>query len=86
MQLNINSLSGHYGGGVKKLAEKLVDLDWIDLVGSDCHRIDHLELLDKTRTNQYLHKLVESNRLINKTMQSSIASQASSYDSSQSKA
>jgi tyrosine-protein phosphatase YwqE len=65
LQLNINSLSGHYGPDVKKLAEKLIDLELIDVISSDCHRIDHLDTLEKTLTNPYLHKLVESGRLVN---------------------
>jgi tyrosine-protein phosphatase YwqE len=65
LQMNINSLSGHYGPDVKKLAEKLIDLELIDVISSDCHRIDHLDTLEKTLTNPYLHKLLDSGKLVN---------------------
>mgnify|MGYP000026485315 CR=1 FL=1 len=53
LQMNINSLSGHYGPDVKRLAERLVDLKLIDLISSDCHRIDHLDTLEVTLKNPY---------------------------------
>jgi protein-tyrosine phosphatase len=56
LQLNINSLSGNYGPEVKKMAELCVDKGWIRLLGSDCHRTDHLTLLNETRKKPYLHK------------------------------
>jgi tyrosine-protein phosphatase YwqE len=65
LQMNINSLSGHYGPDVKKLAEKLIELELIDVISSDCHRIDHLDTLEKTLTNPYLHKLLDSGKLVN---------------------
>lgn len=59
IQLNLNSLSGHYGPSVKKQAEMLVDSGQIDFIASDCHRIDHLNQIDELRTNEYLHKVLE---------------------------
>jgi protein-tyrosine phosphatase len=57
IQLNLNSLLGHYGPAVEKQAKFLVDNGLVDFVGSDCHRIDHLLLLQRNRTHPYLHKL-----------------------------
>ena len=59
IQMNINSLSGHYGPSVKKQAEMLVDSGQIDFIASDCHRIDHLNQIDNIRTNEYLHKALK---------------------------
>lgn len=59
IQVNLNSLSGHYGPEIKKQAEILVDKQWLDLVGSDCHRIEHLMLLEANLRNPYYHKLAE---------------------------
>ena len=59
IQLNLNSLSGHYGPSVKKQAEMLVDSGQIDFIASDCHRIEHLNQIDELRTNEYLHKVLE---------------------------
>ena len=65
MQLNINSLSGQYGPPVKKMAEQLIDKDWIDVIGSDCHHMGHLELIGQLRTNKYLHQIVGKESLLN---------------------
>jgi protein-tyrosine phosphatase len=56
IQLNINSLCGHYGPAVKKQAEMLVDAELVDFIATDCHRIDHLNILENQLTNPYLHK------------------------------
>lgn len=59
IQVNLNSLNGHYGPEIKKQAELLVDNKWLDLVGSDCHRIEHLMILESNLRNPYYHKLLE---------------------------
>ncbi len=46
IQLNLNSLMGHYGLDVKKQAERMLDQFTVDFVGTDAHRIDHLVLLE----------------------------------------
>lgn len=57
IQLNLNSVSGHYGPQVKKQAQQLIESKQIDFVGTDCHRIEHLLLLEENLTNPYLHKV-----------------------------
>lgn len=57
IQLNLNSLFGHYGPAVEKQAKFMVDHELIDFVGSDCHRIDHLLLLQRNRSHPYLQRL-----------------------------
>jgi protein-tyrosine phosphatase len=59
IQLNLNSLTGHYGPEVKKQAEKIVDEALVDFVGSDCHRIQHLLTLEENSSLPYMHKLLE---------------------------
>ena len=68
LQLNINSLTGHYGPEVKKIAERLIDNELISLLGSDCHHMGHIEGIDHARRLPYLHKLVNSGKLINKNL------------------
>ncbi|TNE53978.1 MAG: capsular biosynthesis protein [Bacteroidetes bacterium] len=63
IQLNLLSLCGHYGPFVEKQAKYLVDNGLIDFVGSDCHRIEHLQILEKNASNPYFHKLKELNLL-----------------------
>jgi tyrosine-protein phosphatase YwqE len=58
--MNFLSLTGHYGLDVKKQAEKLVDKGWIDFVASDCHRMQHLQLIEKNLSNNYIQKLLGS--------------------------
>lgn len=57
IQVNLNSLTGHYGPGVKKQAERLIDEELVDFVGSDCHRIQHLMHLEEYLHLPYYHKL-----------------------------
>ena len=65
LQLNINSLTGHYSPPVKKVAEHLIQRDMISLVGSDCHHERHLDLLEQARRLKPLHHLIEGGNLIN---------------------
>jgi tyrosine-protein phosphatase YwqE len=68
IQLNINSLSGQYGPQVKKMGEQLIDMNLVDVIGSDCHHIGHLDLLESTLTNSYLHQIVNKTDLLNKQL------------------
>ena len=68
LQMNIGSLTGSYGPEVKQIAEKLIDNDMISLLGSDCHHMGHVEMIDSARTKAYLHKIVNSPKLINKEL------------------
>lgn len=67
IQMNLNSLSGHYGPEVKKQAESLIDKGIIDLVGTDCHRMDHLMLLERNLSKKYYHKILEL-ELLNRSL------------------
>jgi protein-tyrosine phosphatase len=68
LQMNINSVTGHYSIPTKKAAQWLIDKDLISFVGSDCHHLGHIELIKKALTEKYLHKLLGSSRLLNKTL------------------
>jgi tyrosine-protein phosphatase YwqE len=57
-QLNTISLSGYYGIGPKRTAEKLIDAGMIDFIGSDMHHERHLEALGNTLKEKYLARLV----------------------------
>ena len=46
-QMNMLSLSPHYGGMVQKMAFKLLEENMIDFISSDAHRIEHLDKIEK---------------------------------------
>jgi len=56
IQVNLLSLFGHYGPQVQKQTALLIKENQVDLLGSDCHRIQHLELLGTNIQNSLLRK------------------------------
>lgn len=59
IQVNLNSFTGHYGPDVKNQAIRLLKAGLIDVLGSDCHRIQHLELLESSLKESVFHQLAE---------------------------
>jgi protein-tyrosine phosphatase len=57
IQVNINSLTGNYGPEVRKQAEKLIDQNLVDFIGSDCHRMQHLVTMEENLNKPYIAKL-----------------------------
>jgi len=57
IQLNINSVIGQYGPAVKRQAQELIDSKEIDFIGTDCHCIEHLLLLEENIDNAYFRKI-----------------------------
>ena len=68
LQINLLSLLGFYGKPVRLMAEKLIDNNMVDYVGTDCHNLHQASLYSKCFTNKYWHKLVESGTLKNHTL------------------
>ena len=56
-QLNLLSLTDHYGKSVKRVAEKLLKENMIDLTGSDAHNQNHLNTLQKIGTKKNMKVL-----------------------------
>lgn len=67
-QLNIISLSGYYDIAVKKTAEKLVDNNMIDFLGTDMHNNNYMQGLNNTRFEKYLQKVLSSGKIKNKEL------------------
>ena len=65
IQINTNCLTGHYGPGVKRISERLIEADLVDFIGTDTHHVGHLNLLEAMRRSPLLKKLIESGRLLN---------------------
>ena len=59
LQLNLLSLLGYYGPPMQKLAEKLIDRGWCDMLGTDCHNMDHIVLLKKVQRLKYYRKALD---------------------------
>lgn len=68
LQLNLLSLTGHYSPEVKKIAERMVDADLVDLVGTDCHKIEHLTILEKHANSKYFNLLANNSNLLNRNI------------------
>lgn len=68
LQLNINSLTGYYSPDTKKIAEKIIDNNLFSFLGSDCHHDGHIKLMKNCLTEEYLHKVINSGRLLNLTL------------------
>ncbi len=67
-QMNIISLTGIYSPQVKKLAERMIENNMIELVGTDTHAIKYIDEIKQTLHNPFLEKLVLSGNLINQTL------------------
>jgi len=68
LQMNINSVTGHYSIPTKKAAQWLIEKNMISFVGSDCHHLGHIELIKAAVKDKHFQKLLASDRLLNKTL------------------
>lgn len=65
-QLNLLSLTDHYGKGVRKISEKLLKLGMYDFVGTDVHHFNHLKLLEtifNSKIKDKIKDLLKNNEL-----------------------
>lgn len=56
LQMNISSITGYYSKPAHITAQKLIDRGWIHLLGSDCHHLQHIQLVDKAQYLKYYEK------------------------------
>jgi protein-tyrosine phosphatase len=68
LQMNINSLTGYYSMGTKKIAEQLIDKNMVSFLGTDCHHMGHINLMKEVVYEPHLQKLIDSGTLLNKTL------------------
>ena len=64
-QLNLLSFRGHYGKDAQQLAEWLVKKGYVELLGTDLHRAQHLAGLDSPKIEQRVRALLDTGRLLN---------------------
>ena len=67
-QINLLSLTGNYGDTAVYGSNYLIDKKFVDFVGTDIHKYEQLEGLKKVLKNEHLHKLINSNTLLNHTL------------------
>lgn len=67
-QINLGSLIGYYGPQAKKIAEQLIENNWVEFIGTDTHHIKHVQGFRNALSNPYLKKLIDSGRLLNHTL------------------
>lgn len=51
-QLNILSLSGHYGAGIQKTAFQLIENNMVNFICSDAHKGDHIEKIKEIKISK----------------------------------
>lgn len=68
LQLNILSLQGKYGAGAKTFAEKMIDANLISFLATDLHNIRQMEMVKEGLNIKHLNKLIDSGKLLNKTL------------------
>jgi tyrosine-protein phosphatase YwqE len=65
LQVNIASIAGHYGTVAKRIAERLIENNMVDILGSDMHKTSHIEVYKRALKEPALHRLLESGTLLN---------------------
>lgn len=65
LQVNALSLTDHYGKHIRLIAEKLIEKDLIDFIGTDIHHVKHLASLKKVPESKHFKRLIESDLLKN---------------------
>lgn len=68
LQVNALSLTSHYGKGINQVAEKLIEKDMIDFIGTDIHHVKHLAILKRVPFKKHFVRLVESGLLKNQIL------------------
>ncbi|MEO5674172.1 MAG: CpsB/CapC family capsule biosynthesis tyrosine phosphatase [Chitinophagales bacterium] len=67
-QMNMMSLTGHYGEPAKHAAHALISKGMIDMAGTDLHRPKQLQVIAAAQRTKEYSLLVNSGRLLNETL------------------
>lgn len=59
-QLNLLAVVGYYGGGITKIADKLLKKGMYDFVGSDVHHLKHIEAFNEKVITKEITSLKEA--------------------------
>ena len=66
-QLNISSITGYYSKAAQQMATKLIDKEMVHLLGSDCHHLQHAQLVAEAQQLRTFKKAL-SLPLLNNTL------------------
>lgn len=64
-QINLLSLAGYYGKDEKIVAEYLVDKGYVDFLGSDIHRMAHIDAIENYLTSKDYKKIAPKLNVLN---------------------
>lgn len=67
LQINLNSLVGYYSKAAQEFSEELIQKNLISFVGTDCHKLSHLEVLSNVIKRKNYTKLA-SIPILNNTL------------------
>lgn len=68
-QMNILSLTGHYGEQAKNIAKQLIEFGYIDFIATDLHHMHHIQLIKKNALrNEKLLDLISFGSLKNREL------------------
>ncbi len=67
-QLNMLSLTDHYGKGIQRMAFKLIENNFIDYISSDAHKMEHLEKIKKIKIpgkyEEIIKSIIQNNKIL----------------------
>ncbi|MBO9616387.1 MAG: histidinol phosphatase [Dyadobacter sp.] len=67
LQVNVLSLSSYYGPNVQKMANWLLEKQLVSFLGSDAHKMGHLDMISKCDKNGWLSKYpFQNEKLVSK--------------------
>ena len=64
-QVNINSFSGYYGAESRELADYLSVAQMISFLGTDCHKQEQIEMLQKTMDSPMYKTVLRAGEILN---------------------
>lgn len=67
LQINLNSLAGYYSKSAQEFSEELIQKNLVSFVGTDCHKLSHLEVLSNVIKRKNYLKLA-SIPILNNTL------------------
>ncbi len=60
LQVNTNSLTGYYSRTSKMIAEQLIERGAVSFLGSDCHKVEHLAIMEQALSTEAAQKAQRS--------------------------